>query len=276
MNHYIRQYLHSFKLKADFWYTFLAETITAIVLGFLFLGFGKLLNSRAYAISGGRSLEEFQQYLLSGSLDVSQQFLFDVRLFALLLVIGSLLLIMVSLFLFSLSQSLIWSRLCGRSWSKKRYWRWNLITFLLALIILPFFLVFLIVRVIVSLIPVGGDVFQAVVSPSLSLIFAVLFLFFLILAYFSFMQRYKAGESLGNVFHLLKVKWSSLWRSFFFTMITVVLLSVILYFFQKFFLLYRPEWQRTLVSLFLFLLFLSWMRMYLVNILKDEHTELSP
>lgn len=261
-------YLHSFRLNIKYWYTAVIDAVTVTVITLLLLAFGKLLETRAYAISGGRGTEELKAWLLSASVETSQAFLQNIKSFTYTFIIGTVLVIALVIMIYSLSQKLVWGALLNVPFSWKRYWRWNWLTAILGILLLVYLLLYIIVQTLFNVIPWEGTSYL-LATKMLSFLFILFFFLFLFLVFYSFTHSNKVFESIGTAFHLLKLHWSKLWRMFLLVLLTGLVLNLLLSFLQRFFLaasLFRSTPQLfTLLSAVVFLLFLAWLRVYVVQ-----------
>ena len=272
MNRHLAAYIQSFKVKEEFWYAYVIEAITVTLLTLLFVTFGRLLNSRAMAISGGKSVEELKAALIAGTVEANQAFLTNIKVFTFLLVLGTIVVVMVALLLWSLSQALVWAAVLKTSFSRKRYWRWNGLTLVVVLLIIPYFLSFALIKSLANLIiPSGYQQASFIIGNSISFIFLMAYLLFLCGFSSVFAQRYKVWESLGHTFRLFKARWNSVWKMFLLALGTGLLLSVILAYMQRW-----AAWnQFYLVQIAFFLLYFSWLRFYLVRVIHEPASHLS-
>jgi len=260
----LKTYLHSFKPSKKMLYLFLIDMVlVGILLGAL-LFFNGFLNSQAEALTGGKPVDEFKAGLLSASEGQAKEVLGQVKVLALSLFLGGALLLIFSLLIFSYSTKLSWELLLSKfSW--KTYWRWNGLTIVLtlfaglwALVYLGFFFL---IRVVFS-----ADHFLVLwFLRLLGLIFILLFLLLAFLVNYSFVHKYRVWESLGEGFHLLKKFFP---QPFLLITATCVLMSIITFLLGK---LTSQELIYNLISGILFLLFLAWMRIYLVKIIGEHH-----
>ena len=268
MNKHLAYYLHSFKLGKQFWYTFLIDALTLIFLTFLFLGFGKVLEVQAYNLSGGKTTEELKVALLSGTVDSNQVFLHHLQFFLVLLTGGSILVLLVALLFFSYSRAVVWNGILLQKFSWKRYWRWNGLVVVVAVLLLLYLLLFVAVRSILNL---AGAALSPTAFGIISTIFNIIFIFaFLIFAFFvdySFVQKYKVWESMGEGFHLIKVHWSKIWRLFVLAVLTGMVISILSSLALRA-LGYQPQWVSAMVSLTVLVLLISWARLYVVHLLQ--------
>ena len=268
-----QEYLHSFRFGKRFIYTLSIDALLFAIITIMFFTFSQLLKARANAISGGRSPEELKAALLTGSIENSQAFLSHVKIFALVMIFGFILVIVATLLLISLSRSMVWHHLFAQPFSRKKYWRWNLMTLLLGGFAVIFVLLYALVRVLVNiLLPLRNDTMYALMVQFLNGLFFISFLFVAGSIYYSFVQRYTVFESVGQGFSLLKLRWSKVWRVFFLVLLTGTVISFMTYYLQKTFLLYQPPWLNAVIGIIILLLFLSWLRLYLFTTLHGSHS----
>ena len=270
MNHHFHTYFNSFKLKTEFWTSFIVEALTVTLLTLFIYGFARLLELRAYTISGGRSVEELKTALLTGSLESNQIFLHNIQVFTYLFIVGGILTLLITLFVFSFAQASIWNGLIHSQFTSKKYWKWNSLNLCLLFLSVLYVLVYVLLRIVLNL------VFASLPAAAFTIItnfitFSFLLGFFLImyLAYYSFVKNYQVWLSMGNAFHLLKTKWNSLWRFYLLTVATAILLSVLISLLRRLFPV-QPQWMAMLISVGTFLLLLSWIRLYLIQTLSHE------
>ncbi len=269
----LKTYLHSFKLNRNFWYTFALEAaaLTAIVL--IILAFGNILTAKAYAISGGKSPDELKLMLLSGTEETAKDFLTKIKTFTVLFVGGGIALIAVILMLFSLAQKSIWGKLTSQKFSWLNFWRWNMMTLLLILFFIIYILVYALLRLTLNLlIPLTGTAYT-LTWQIINLFFLLVFLLFTFIILYSLAEKHKVWEAVGNTFHSIKSHWSKLWKLFLLSWATIVLLSLILWLLSKalssasiFF--SATAW--TVITVAFFLAFVSWMRIYTLNSIKQQ------
>ena len=131
----LKSYLKSFRWHKDLWKPLVIDAITLPIIILLWLGLGKILNKLAYSLSQGRSLEDLKLALLS-SPEAAQTFIASTKYFTIVLIAGTLITFILTLIIFSLSRSLIWST----KFDKKKYWKWNGLN--LILLIFPIYYIF--------------------------------------------------------------------------------------------------------------------------------------
>ncbi|MBT6774600.1 hypothetical protein HOA91_04475 [Candidatus Woesearchaeota archaeon] len=262
MNKHIKNYLNSFKFNNKYWYTLFIDGFTFLFITLLFLGLGKILEMKAYAISNGKTTEELKVLLLSGSVENSKLFLDNVKIFTFYLVIGILLALIVALLVYSLSRNIVWNKLLKRDFVRKKFWAWNGLSVLM-IIILFFYLLFY--KVIEIFLPLGVTMFQFIFRGLVGSTLVLIFMVFLFLVNYSFATENKVWFSIGNAFHLIKLNWKRLWKMFILTLITWVLLRVLLYYIYIWFKIIPQELFSSILNITAILLFLVWLRLYLLR-----------
>lgn len=268
MNSSLQHYFDSLTPQKSHWFSFLIDGGMIIILLLLGIAFTTILNAQAVAL-GATSTEQLQQLLLSQP-EQAQDIVLQLRSYVLFFLIGGLLFLLVTLALSSLSQALIWNILTRRKLSLKSYGKWNLFHLALLIPLLFILLLYLIIRIgINTLLPliVTNQNVYAIGSQFITALFGVFFLLWYFSSCYSFTATNNVWESLGKSFSLMKDQFFSL---FTFSLLTIILLALLLLPFQNYFFLYP---QRGLyVQGAVFLLFLAWMRVYLVCQLTSEKT----
>ena len=269
MNKNLRTFFDSFKFNRNHWFSFAVDVVAVLVITFLFLGLGNILAAKAYAISNGKTADQLKIDLLTATLEESKDFLANVKGFAFYFFAGTIFAVLASLFIFSFSRMVIWSRVLQQKISKKRYWRWNLVVLTTGLLLIPYLLVYFLLRLILDALIclISNGIILVVYVQAIKALFILAFILFAFLVSYSFVQNYKVWLSVGNAFHLLKEKWKDLWKAFLFAVVTSVVISFFLMYAQKFLFL-QPIWLGVSVNLGVFLLFLTWMRLYVLRTIQ--------
>jgi hypothetical protein len=277
MNKHFKNYLNSFKFDSFYWKTFLYDfSFFAVLLLFFYLT-NAILQSKLSKIMGGKTTEQLQQSLLNSpeaTLPIMQQLLGY-----LVVTIVILLIFCVSAFLvYALIRAKIWNTLQHKSFTKKKYWKWNVLNLALVIPSLIYLLFYLFVKTVFSgvldfLLKINSDFYfqhpYLMESISLSLngiatfILLLLWIVIVFLTYYSFTQKYKVWESIGESFHLLKKHWSRLWKLLLLTTLTALLLTLVLWPIKS--LLANQTFVLTLLNLITSVLYLAWFRIYLVK-----------
>ncbi|MFH0701034.1 MAG: hypothetical protein V2A62_01205 [Candidatus Woesearchaeota archaeon] len=259
-------YLHSFKPRKEWLYTFLVDLVSISIIIAILLSFGGMLNTKALALTGGQDVETFKATLLSGTSEIGQEFLSSVKVFAATFFIGGALVVFILLLLHSFSTKLVWELLTKKKLSWKPFWRWNALTLLFAFLSFMWVLLFAgIMVVLTTLLSLQGTL-SFWFLRTLALFFLLLFMLLIFLTNYSFVHKYRVMEALGEAFHQMK---KFFWWPFILMLGTSVVISIFIYLIGTFF-LNTSETAYNIFSAIVFFLFLAWMRIYVVNIVKGE------
>jgi len=266
MNKHLQNYFNSFKLKSEFFCTLIVDGLSIGVIIGLFFFFAKFLESKAMQLTGGQDVLQLKQMMLTASPETVQLFAAQLKSFVLISFIGGIIIILAALFIFSLSRSLVWYKLLKIKLTKKNYWKWNTFNLILLVLLLVYCFIFIIVKIVlvqlVSLI--NNPTLLQLFNNFLTLIGILIFISFLFIAYYSFAQKYKVWIAIGNAFNLIKSKWTKLWKVYLFALLTLTVISIIIFYIEKA-LMYQSGWLGILLSTIIFLLFISWARIYLLK-----------
>ncbi len=263
-------FIRSFMPRKELFSTFLVDAfILALIVG-AFWSFGSLLTAKAYAISGGKSVEELKMGLLSGSLEYNQNLLRNIQIFTYTLIGGGILLLVMALFGFSWSRAIVWYEITKQKLTRNNYWRWNALSLILLFIFIILAGFYVVFRIVFNLLLffINNQTAFNIINKVLLAIFLMAFLFWVFLAGHSFAQKYRVWESLGNAFHLIKLHWSNLWKAYLFSLGTLLIITVILYLLNWLLRFYPTVYN--IINIVVLLLFLSWMRLYVIEMV-DEH-----
>jgi len=263
----IKNYLHSFKLKKEHWYTLFVDLgfVGAMVLLFYFLG--DMLKEKAELISQGKTTEQIQQMLLS-SPEQAEVFLASLKGFVLTFAIGAGIILIGGLLIYSLSRKLIWDHLLKKKFNRKFYWKWNSLNLVLIVLAVIYLFASGLVRLVL------GYLFSLFKSQAVlemfynlsNMFFLFLFVIFIFLVYYSFSNKYKVWESIGHAFHLIKTK-KELRPVFLLVPLTAMILALVLWPLGNKFV----NQQNILIgiNIAVSLLFLAWIRVYVFKTARE-------
>ncbi len=276
-----QQYLRSFSLGKDFWRSFFLDLIYFSIVITLFLRLGNYFQQKIYVLTGGRTTEEIQQ-LLSTSPDQLVPLLTQLKSL-LIFFIGTILLSVLFTFLFySFTQGRLWSYLLHKPFSLNHFWHWNLLHLVLIAPVLSYSVIAFMIKItwsfmVKSLITASPTLYfqqslllnwlQQALNNGMSFMLMVFFLLILFLTYYHFIQKDKAWAAIGEALHSLRVYWSSLWRLQLLATVTGLILTAMIIPIRKF-LIASPSWSLAL-DIIIFLLFLAWLRVYLVGTIEQ-------
>ncbi len=275
MNQHLQRFFNSFKLGKEFACTFLAEAVPLALIYVLATFWLSWWNAKLqYLLALFQALGVGQMPTTAPSQGLIFFYLF-----------GTPLLVAVfSLFLYSYAQALIWNYLQGRKVTKKTYWRWNALHLALLSPLAGFALVFalakvllgLLVNLIYSLVPVFYlthvllmDKARVIINNVVTFYLLLIFLSLLFFIYWNFAEKYQVWSSLGLGFASFSRRWKKLLLPLFFAIIAASFLREILLYANKQ-LLYYPPLVSALANLLVAVLFLAWLRLYIVKPVAHE------
>ena len=262
MNKHIKNYLNSFQFKQKYWYTLIIDGLTFLFITLLFLGLVKILELKAYAISQGKSTEELKALLLAGSVETNKLFMANTRAFVFYFVFGVIIAIILAFMIYSFSRSIVWNKLLKQKFSWKKFRKWNGLAVLLTFF---FFIYMVFYYVVKMLLPAPTTDFYFILNGIIGSIIVLSFMVFFFLVNYSFATEHKVWLSIGNTFHLIKLNWKRLWKMFVLALTTWLLLKVLLNYIHVWFKIIPQELLSTIISTTLSLLFLVWLRLYLLK-----------
>ncbi|MBI4983119.1 hypothetical protein HZC32_00540 [Candidatus Woesearchaeota archaeon] len=275
-----KPYLTSFKVKKVFWQTFLVELITILLIVAAFYGLGSYFSAKVASLTGDKSVAELQE-LIVNSPEQALPLVGGLQSTIILCLIILIVLVIGSWMLYSFAQALIWNLLQNKKLTSKTYWKWNwlhlaLIFPLLLVGIIGLILIFIFTWLVNSLLGISPSFYfeHLTLMQNLSSLFRGMFSFFLVLilisgvflVYYSFVREYKVWLSIGEAFHLLKLKWKKLWKVWLLILLAAIIVTGILLLFKLF--ITHPT-STTIFDLVVSLMFLSWMRIYLLEQFKE-------
>lgn len=264
----LRQYIDSLNQYNSLLKTFCVDAVTFIIIFLLIFGFASVLNAKAMNITEGKSVDELKLELLSGQVEKSEAFLSSLKVFTYALIGGSILVFFLSILLFSYSRQYVWKVL--HHGSTKIEWRWNGMTLLVLIFLIIFIVMYGLLRLILnSLLIFQTETAAALFSQSINAVAFLLFVLFAMLCYHSFAHTKKVWNAMGNMFQKVKDTWKKLSVAFVLIALMGVIISVILFYVQKS-LLYQPRWVTSVISVGVLLLFLSWMRLFVMRIVGEN------
>lgn len=258
----MKNYLNSFKNK-NILITIIPDTIIVILFYFLFTGFFGLIQTQIENISGGLPPEQIQQLLLAGTTEQAQQLLTQMQTLVYSFIIVGVLFLAITLLTFSFSRAWIWNKILKHRLSKKNFWKWVGLHIALLIPIIFYIIIIVFLRAITAAIFGFSQQGLYIAQGILSILLVTIFLIYLFLVYKSFTEKYKVWESIGHGFHLIKVNFKKLSKTFSFTILTLIVLNFLLLLINK---LFFVQFQLiTVLQVIIFLFFVSWMRLYILK-----------
>lgn len=267
----LTQFIQSFKDKKIL-PIFLVDIVFFGVISALFYYFGEKIKEKSAAFTGFTSAEQLQQAILS-SPEQAEILLTTMKSFILTFLIGLIILLALLVLGFALSRAWIWNYLLGKKLHRKNYWRWNLLVLTLIIPLVLYLFASLVVRGILSyLFSFLNNVTVLQLLNNLIVFVLILFFFvFVFIVYYLFTSQYRVWQSIGDTFNFIKIKWGKLWKFFLFVLATGLVVNVILVFIPKlitYFFIHPTTFS--LLNTGIFLLFLAWMRVYLVKTIGHQ------
>ncbi|GEM_PF-5367709 len=260
-------YLKSFHDPIRIGKVFVIDTVAIGALFLIWYVFLQILTKLAYNMSGGKTIEDIKAQILLGSPEMQQALLTSIKTFVLVSIIGTIVLIGLTLLLFSYSRLFLWKELVH---AKHKLGKWVALLLLLLVFLVVYVVIVILLKYIVSL-ALGNisNTLFLIVNTLFNFSFMLVGILFVNLAFYTFTHTAKILESVANTFHLIRTKWSILWKAFLLMLVTGIIISLLTSFIT--YLLYlQPTWINSVVTILLFLLYLAWMRIYLVKTLHEQ------
>lgn len=216
-----------------------------------------VLNSRARALSQGRTTEELREYLLSAAPEQLQSMAGQMQAFVWIFIISAVLFVVIFWALYSLSRKVIWSVVLKKKIEKKKYLKWNWLN----IIVLCFFILTVIVYGIARVILVQGSILMMQVLMAM---FFLAFFYLMFLIYYSFIKKYEVWAGVGDAFKLIKQKFKPLAVSYVFALLTLIALAVLLMLLAT----VVPQSYLFFLNAIVVLAYLAWLRLYVAEVLE--------
>jgi len=260
-------YLQSFYFKRPFARLLFIDYIAVLIISLSIFLFNKLLEWRIFAITGGKGIEEFKATILSGSVDASQAFLTNVKIFTYLFFIGLILLSILILCLAAISQSIIFSTLKREKieLTKKTISRWSGLFLLFLLFVLGYSLVYVPLRFIVNLILPANQTSSMIVLGVYHTFYLLIFLVWSLDVLVQFSEKKKVWESIGTSFSWIKNHQKKFWTTIFCSALTFIVLNFLLHYLPASFSSTTSAMALLFLKLAILILFYNWLRWYVVK-----------
>lgn len=257
---FINSYISSFKLKSMFLSTLAVDALTWLLIGGMFYWLGSLLKNRLSVVTGGMAPEAFQQYVLSLNAEQAQLVAAQIKTIVIQLSLFVVVLPILALLLYSLSRAILWNMLLGKDFTFRQHWKWNLLHIVLIFIAVCLFLLYLVVQTVIdAFVPLQA------ISSVLGFMLVVGFVVLMFLSSNHFTHTRKVFESVVSGFKALKRK--DFYVAWAFGIATIFILRFVQYPFRSQLFIYQGA--ALVVGAVLVLLWLSWFRMYVVNVVHD-------
>ena len=269
MGSFVKDSFYSFKVNKDFWLQLLVEGLAFAFIIFMIIGFGELLEMKAFEISQGQSVDQLKSVLLAGSADYNQVFLSNVKGFALLLTLGIVAVFLASVFIYSYAQAHIWHSLMGKKFSWNVMKKWIGMTFIVLLLCAVFVLFYFLTQVVMLFFPLDEGS-ALVVDRIITFLFVYGFVFVIPFLYYFFAHTGLVWKGIGDFFSYVNKKKMVFIKGYIFAVFVGVLIalvsSVIRASFQASFRALTAGLP-LIMMIILLLWYFSWLRNYVYTVL---------
>jgi hypothetical protein len=244
----LKLFLESFKFKKNFLYT-IAYDALFFIIAILFI---KLFGSILGRMSSNVDMSIINKAVLSPSpaqAEILKMTLTNAKAVVYGLGIAIVLYLIIIIFAWSFSRGLIYSKLLNKKFNNRFYWKF-----------LSLNLVFYIPLLIISIafVYVIKEIPQAIYI--LILVLLAIF-YFLALSYISFVKNNKIFKAIGNALEFGFTKIHKMLIPLIFILIMFVIMSLL----TALIIMNLSFSIKPYVSLFIFLIYLAWLRIYFVN-----------
>ena len=259
-------FTNSFReLNKKFIHVFLIDAVYWAAMVFLWFLLEKFLGYKSGTFAGGKTTEEMKQLLATAAPEELSAFLSELKVYIVSTIGSVVIFVILAIVLFALVQALIWHLILNKKFRKKLLWKWIWFTLLSILIFLISLVPFLIIKILILVLLRGASYNAAnAVSQAINLIYFLIFLFFFFLYCHQFTKEPKAWQSLADTFGLIKKKFKGLATHYVFALILAAVLSLVIY--LLLYLISGLQAYSLYISGVISLLFLAWLRIYLVKI----------
>ena len=255
----------SFKFKKIFLKIFLVEAVFFSLIYFLWILVTKFIAYKNAMFSPGQTTEQIKEFMVTAPPEELSAFLSQIKGYFFSVFGSFILFVILAILLFALSQGLIWHLIRGKKLTKKYYWRWLGLALVFGIFFGVTFFVYLFIKFIIILLIQSHVNWISPVSQTLNLIYllAVLFIFFL--ASYHLADSGKVFKSIGEGFMAIKHKFGGIAWGYLFSLLVAGALTLVLYLVFRYVAslqLYLGDFNAVIS-----LLFLAWLRLYLVKVL---------
>jgi hypothetical protein len=259
MNEHIKHYLRSLKAGSIHAYSLLVDLLYVGFITLITTGAARMATEQGLRIINAVPGKDLQQYVLSLPPEEMELFYIQIRNFVIQYVAAFILIPILALLLYSLSNALIWNRINKTSLTKKNYWRWNGLYLAMPLFMILFAIAFIITRYILQYLPFSPELIHGITL----LIFLTAFLIFLFTVSFFFVKEYKVFQSIGHALHYLKTHKKRTLIQYAFALTTILILQLIQLPFRVYYFIYPT--RALVIQVIILLVYLAWLRVYVAE-----------
>jgi hypothetical protein len=253
----------------EYLFTLAVDAGTFGILWLLFSWLSDMIKKKSMALPATILTPEQAQQMLMTAPEQLSQYVMQVKSFLVFSAIGAVLLIIVTFLLISLSRTLLWNKLLNKTLSLRRYGKWMLLHLTLLIPLLGFFVFYVVIKL-------GGAVIFALLTKNVSLFsfiqglldltFFIVSMNYLFLSYMHFTRTHRIWKSIGAPFAMMN---KNILTGMGFQLVTMVVISLLFLPLKDYFFIY-PDRQLYVMGVLL-LLYISWLRLYVVSIASKEH-----
>jgi len=241
-------FLKSFTLKPVFFFIIAYDLIFYAIITPCILIYKNIQLKKAAALR----IANLETYVATASPAEMQALIQSMKSFIYFTIIGAILLLLIALFSYSFSRTLIWNYLLKKKFNTKKFLKFNLLNLFLGLFTL-FLLSILLVFIRISL-------------P----IFITLFYFILVAIFLFIFLLYMNYINIGKIFKSLALTVEKFNKKIGIAyLFSIAVFAVILLLMFLLNLIIRTPYASTVTSLALLIIFTAWMRLYILSAVKE-------
>ena len=260
MKMYFKGVLNSFRNKKIL-PVFLMELTFLIISGLLIYSYKRIVEIKQLAI--GKNAAELQQILQSTSSELIEVAPL-LQSFLLTFLVGGILLLVTIFLLYSFSRAKIWNYLTGKKLTRKSFWKWNGLNSLLILLLIIYLIPVAIIKTATNFIIsfINNQTITLYLNNLLTIMLSFFFITLVYLIYYNFAKNYSVWKSIGDSFHVLKLKWNVIYKFLFTCVMLNIILTLIFYYPIK---VFSPSLIPLILAMVSIFLLLAWYRTFLIS-----------
>ena len=269
MNKYLHQYFQSFDPNRKHLISIITDALLFGILLISFLLFTNYVQDSVYGLNSITHPDYIQQRLSEMTSAEVQAFVVEMRTFLYGFVGGTFFLVLMTIFLFSLSNSVLWKKLLHQQFTWKTIPRWMGLTCFLILLLIIFLLITLVLRVVLTYFftrITTNELALSVFNNALSIGMLLIFVLFIFLTFYHLAKDNVVFNSIGKAFKMMKKKF---WILFLLAWITAHIPLVIALPFDNVLRFNQPLLK--VLAVMITLIYLTWLRIYLLKSVESEH-----
>ncbi|HIJ11080.1 TPA: hypothetical protein HA278_03405 [Candidatus Woesearchaeota archaeon] len=250
------------------WVRSLLSDIGAIGgIAFIFITLGVIIQTKLDTVLQGTPVQDVMALLESGQPQVVQALAENLQSYIIFIIVAISLTCLLTLAIYGMSRQYLWGYLTRTPFKAKQSWKWMILSIVLVALFFFYAIPAFLTRTILTFLTstFQNESLVAGVSATLGSWFVFIYLLFIFVVFHEFAKKQRIFATLMNVYKTFSQRKREFGKLIFVLLGAIVAVGFISFVVTKF--IFHPTYLM-IYHTAIFLLFLSWLRLYTVKVLE--------